>query len=219
MNTTCPPKGARTGWDALASRPGSATGPGASPMGPAENEPKRSQPGSATALSSPQDQWSASTEPRRERPSAQVIEEVAALLSAATEESFEDGMESALSRGIEQVIRRHGRQAVAELTARIICETTNHEVASELLRWLGRMTHPQTLQARRWLLERTLFCSSPRVRDAAGLGLASLDDPHAILYLRQAIERELCPELREDLRLTLTQLEATARAVHSPQGA
>jgi HEAT repeat protein len=160
-----------------------------------------------------------STEPDAELPSQHVAEKLAAILRAATEESFEDGMESALSRGLEGVVRRNGRQAVVELIPRIICESVNQEVASEALRSLGRMTHPESLPSRRWLLERALFSSSARVRDAAGLGLASLDDPHAIPYVRQAIDREPCEELRADLRLTLTQLESAARAVHPPQGA
>ncbi len=94
------------------------------------------------------------------------------------------------------------------LTRLIAIEQVNAEVASESLRWLGHIEHPKTYDNRLWLLERSLFCSSARVRDGAALGLASLDDPHAIPYLRRAIQRENCIELRKDIKQVLIQLES-----------
>jgi HEAT repeat protein len=90
-----------------------------------------------------------------------------------------------------------------------VTEQVNAEVASEAMRWLGHIDHPITYRSRLHLLERSLHNSSARVRDGAGLGLASLDDPHAIPYLKQAIEREQYQELRHDLKQVVIQLEST----------
>ena len=89
----------------------------------------------------------------------------------------------------------------------IVYEKVNAEIASEALRWLGRMDHPVSYHYRLWLLERGLRCSSAIVRDGATLGLASLDDHHAVTYLKQTIQREPCEELRKDMGQVLIQLE------------
>jgi hypothetical protein len=44
------------------------------------------------------------------------------------------------------------------------------------------------------------------VRDAAGLGLASMRDPRAIPHVLDAIGRESNPELRADLELVVRDL-------------
>jgi HEAT repeat protein len=61
------------------------------------------------------------------------------------------------------------------------------------------------------LLESSIFRSSARVRDGAALGLAFLDDPHAIPYLKRAIENEKYSELREDMQMVLAQLERSRK--------
>lgn len=137
------------------------------------------------------------------------------LFEAAREETFEDGVESQLSKGIGLLIRRHGESAIESLTYFIIGEKTNTEIAAEILRWLGRIKHPSTRASRLWLLKRSLFCSSATVRDGALLGLASLDDPATIPHLKQAIEREKIVELREDMQQVLTQLEENLRQWHT----
>lgn len=82
------------------------------------------------------------------------------------------------------------------------------EVGGEALRWLGRIDHAESYEYRRWLLERSLSLSSTRVRDGAILGLASMDDKHAIPYLKRAIEEEQCSELKADMESVLEQLES-----------
>lgn len=136
---------------------------------------------------------------------------IEALFAAAKEQDFEDGMESEFSKGLGSLIKKYGDDAMEGLAYFIVYEKVNAEVASEALRWLGRIDHPTSYHFRLWLLERSLLCSSARVRDGAALGLASLDDPHAISYLKQAIQREGCSELREDMEQVLTQLESACR--------
>ncbi len=130
-----------------------------------------------------------------------------ALFEAAKDQHFEDGMESEFSNKLVCLIEKHSHVALAAMAHLIISEMVNDEVASEALRWLGRMDHPPTYHARLQLLERSLFSPSARVRDGAALGLASMDDPHAITYLKQAIQKETLTELSRDLQQVLMQLE------------
>lgn len=135
-------------------------------------------------------------------------EAVMALFRAAKEEVFEDGMESEFSRELVRLVKKYGSVALDLMGSLIISEErVNPEIASEALRWLGRMEHAQTYRARLLLLEHGLRCSSPRVRDGALLGLASLDDPDSIPHIRLAVEWEQVEELREDMELVLAQLE------------
>lgn len=138
-------------------------------------------------------------------------QKILALFEAAKEQNFEDGMESEFSKGLVDVVKNYGVAAIEALAPLIIDEKVNPEVASEALRWLGRINHPVSYHRRLWLLERSLRCSSARVRDGATLGLAFLDDPHAITYLRQAIQQEKISELRADMEQVLAQLESTHR--------
>jgi hypothetical protein len=134
------------------------------------------------------------------------------ILDLAGDEIFEDGIETEFSRALGAFVKNHGNQALDAITHLIISENINEDILSEALRWLGRIDHAQSHKRRLWLLERCLQHSSARVRDAASLGLASLDDAHAIPYLKQAIELERVLELREDLKQVLEQLETTRSA-------
>jgi len=130
------------------------------------------------------------------------------LCWAGREEVFEDGMESNFSRELVACIEEHGEaaiHAICELT-----DTVNPSVLSEALRWIGHMAHNDTYQARFNLLTFCLTHSYARVRDGAGLGLASMDDPQAIPYLERAIAAERIPELKHDMEMVLAQLTATA---------
>jgi hypothetical protein len=132
---------------------------------------------------------------------------MAALFAVAKDEYFEDGMESEFSRGLIRLIGEYGEKAVIELAFLILHDQVNAEIAAEALRWLGHMEDRRSYQRRLWLLERNLFTSSVRIRDGAVLGLTSLDDPHAIRYLRRAMNQEPYPELRRDMEQVLAQLE------------
>ena len=131
--------------------------------------------------------------------------------------AFKDGMESDFSRELVRLVRQYGKTAMEVITTLIVNDNVDAEVAAEALRWLGRMDHPPSHHDRLWLLERSLFSTSVLVRDGAALGLASLDDPHAIPYLQQAIEQEKYASLREDLEQVLEQLESTRSAVSSEE--
>ena len=144
----------------------------------------------------------------------EIAESFRCLLMSGKNEIFEDGMESEFSRGLMDFIKKYGNDALAELAYFIVYEKVSMEVAAEALRWLGLMNHPLSYHSRLWLLERSLRSRFARVRDGAALGLAFLDDPHAIPYLRQAIAREPIAELRGDMQQVLAQLESV-RLCHS----
>jgi HEAT repeats len=138
----------------------------------------------------------------------ELSESLRALLASGKEQVFEDGIESEFSKALIAFIKKYGYDALAELAYFIVYEKVSTEVAAEALRWLGLMSHPLSYHWRLWLLERSLSSRSARVRDGASLGLAFLDNPDAIPYLRQAIEREPIAELRGDMQQVLAQLES-----------
>ncbi|MGL5872036.1 MAG: hypothetical protein ACRC2R_06655 [Xenococcaceae cyanobacterium] len=134
---------------------------------------------------------------------------IEALFWSAKEEYFEDGMESKFSDKLISTINNYGNHAIEVIICLIVYGKVSPEVAGEALRWLGRIENPETYQYRRWLLERSLSLSSPIVKDGAILGLASMDDKHAISYLKRAIENEKdCLELNSDIEQVLEQLES-----------
>jgi HEAT repeat protein len=57
------------------------------------------------------------------------------------------------------------------------------------------------------LLEESLKCLSPRVRDGAGLGLSFMNDLRAIDSLKEAIQKEQSKLLRKNMVQVLEQLE------------
>ena len=133
---------------------------------------------------------------------------VEGLFNSAREETFEDGVESEFSRGLVSIVWMYDKDAIEEITSLVVYEQVNPEVVSEALRWLGQIDHPPSHRFRRWLLERCLLCNSARTRDGAVLGLAFLDDAHAVPYLQRVIERETSEELRQDMQEVLSQLES-----------
>ena len=132
---------------------------------------------------------------------------IEAIFWTAKGDFFEDGMESTFSQKLNSFVRKYGSNALEAITCLIVYERVDPEVAGEALRWLGRIDHTESYKYRRWLLERSLSSPSTRVRDGAILGLASMDDKHAISYLRRAVEKEQCSELKADMKSVLEQLE------------
>jgi hypothetical protein len=97
--------------------------------------------------------------------------------AAAANEVFEDGIESQLTQILEQLLDAHGTVAVAMLEDLFFSSTVNPEVAVESLKWIGTVDHKESRSYRRRLLERCLQSASARIRYAAALALAAMDDP------------------------------------------
>jgi hypothetical protein len=140
-----------------------------------------------------------------------VRDEIVELFKSAIDEVFDNDTESDFVRGLRSIILRHGEGAIDALAGIVFFPRINEGLAAESFEVLGRMDDPITRNRRLWTLESGLFSNSARIRDAAGLGLASLDDPHAIPYVRKAINEERFDELREDLEQVLKQLQETAQ--------
>lgn len=155
----------------------------------------------------------ASTAPSLEKPS--VRSELAELFKREIEEIFEDGIESEFASDVRSIILEEGEPAIDALTGVIFYRSVNEGLASQSLELIGRMNDLITHSRRLWLLESALFSSSARIRDAASVGLASLDDPHAIPYIRRAINEESYAELREDMNQVLKQLDETLQCLSS----
>lgn len=162
---------------------------------------------SAKALKASQRQKPVGASTEYYKPSDALYLKTETIFWAAKGEVFEDGMEGAFSRKLSYFVERYSKDALEAITCLIVYEKVDPEIAGEALRWLGRIAHAESYEYRRWLLERSLSLSSTRVRDGAILGLASMDDKHAIPYLRIAIEKEQCSELKADMELVLEQLE------------
>lgn len=141
----------------------------------------------------------------------EIFDEVNKLASIASDDVFEDGMESECSRGLISLVGRYGSAAVRTLATLIINERLSVEFASMALKQLGHIQDDTTYYDRIWLLEKALLSRSPRIRDAALLGLASLDDPNALPYIERAIRVERIGELRNDMQQVVYQLKATER--------
>jgi HEAT repeat protein len=141
-------------------------------------------------------------------PGVSVKKELQALFTREFDESSEN-VESEFLIDLRAIVLKWGEQAVDALAGILFYERINKELASEALALLARMEDKSSYHRRLWLLESGLFSNTAQIRDAASLGLALLDDPQAIPYLRKAIEEENCEELRDDLKQILEQLQET----------
>lgn len=132
------------------------------------------------------------------------------LFSMAENITFEVGMTNDFSEALERAIEVMGVPILVEIKGIILNEESSLTVAAETMRYIGNIESPMYRAERRELLETCLLNSRfVWVRDGAGLGLASLDDPQSISALEIAIAKESNQELKEDLLQVLEQLEET----------
>lgn len=132
------------------------------------------------------------------------------LFSMASFIALEHGMTNDFSMGLEAFIEKHGKPALRAVQDLILNEETASSIALEALQYIGNSDSKVWHDERRKMLERCLLASrSAWVRDGAGLGLASLDDPQSIPALEIAIAKESNKTLKEDLNLVLDQLKDT----------
>src|SRR5271157_1260620 len=122
------------------------------------------------------------------------------------DQEFEDGMESDFSRELDVLVEVYGPSSKEVLSRLLEDSSISASVWAEALRWLGRMDHQGSYEARLWVLERALSSPFAVVRDGAALGLASMNDKSAIPYLQRAMNSERVDELRADMNEVLSQL-------------
>ena len=131
------------------------------------------------------------------------------LVDEAVDEVFVDGMESALSKGVKFAVEAFGGSAISAIEKILSPDSANVEIVGEILRQLGAIEDPQTHYRRLRVLETNLESSDPRIRDAASIGIAALDDPAATDAVCRALDREGSFPLQRNLNLVLDQLQAT----------
>lgn len=132
---------------------------------------------------------------------------VAALTEMTAPEELEPGIDTPLIPALYEAVRKYGADAVFEIAASIESSQLDPQLASWLLRWLGRLPDHSTHAVRRWLLERGLQSSVPMIRDGAASGLASLGDPRPIAALRAAASRERYSRIRRNIDRAIQQID------------
>ncbi len=138
--------------------------------------------------------------------------EVHRLFSLATFIDLEPGMANEFSEGLEEAIEKYGELALGAVESLVLNKETKPSIAMEALQYIGYTDSEKWHDERRRTIERCLLRSpSAWIRDGAGLGLASLDDPKSIPALEKAILNETSGALKEDLTLVLHQLRDTLR--------
>ena len=138
----------------------------------------------------------------------QVEEQLDRLCLAALDEQFEVGVESRFSGELQRLCAYHPIGVLRSLRARLLDGGTSPEVLSEILQWASRQEAGAIRPIVVELLSMGLHHKSSLVRDAAASALACLDERAAVSHLRQAIEREAAPGLREDLEDLVRSLES-----------
>ena len=164
---------------------------------------------SSTWATDSRDQLTTSTESYK--PSEDFCKAIETLFLSAQEQDFEDGARSEFAESLAFLIKQRGNTAVEIIAYLIINRKVSTATTIEALRCFGRIHHPATHNFRLWLLEKSLSSPSFLIRDAAGLGLTSMKDPHAVPFLEQAIRCEPYPELREDLRQVILELKSSGQ--------
>ncbi len=138
-----------------------------------------------------------------------IVEHLMGTVHIASDEVFVDGMESTLSRDMSMLIETYGDLAVTAIEHILGLYYDHVEIVGEILRQLGQIEDSVTHRSRMTALVAHLESSDPRVRDAASIGLAAIDDPAAIEPIREAIGRESSVQLQRNLQLVLDQLQST----------
>ena len=138
----------------------------------------------------------------------QVEEQLDRLCLAALDDQFEAGIESRFSGELQRLCAYHPIAVLRSLRARLLHDGASPEVLSEILQWASHQEAGAIRSIVVELLSTGLHHASSLVRDAAASALAYLDERAAVSHLRQAIERETAPELREDLEDLVRSLES-----------
>jgi len=139
--------------------------------------------------------------------SQHISAEIRHLFSLATFIDLEPGMSNEFSEGLDHAIEHYGKQALRAIEDIVLSGKTKSAIAMEALQYVGSTDSSLWHNERRKTLERCLLESaSAWVRDGAGLGLASLDDPRSLQSVELAILNEPSEVLKDNLMLVRDQL-------------
>jgi hypothetical protein len=138
-----------------------------------------------------------------------LLAEVRQLFEQGATEFFQDGTQSRFSVEFLRLLAERGVDAIVAVSDYLFSGQANPDVSSEALRWLAELSDPATLPNRWAIFERSLRDASPRVRDGAIVGFASLDDSRAVAALLEAREHEHITELRRLIDQVVAQLQSS----------
>lgn len=130
------------------------------------------------------------------------------LVHSIEEQAFEDGVENDLSRGVERLIKRYGTATIDALSRLYFSGVVSPAILSEGLLWLGQIEDDESYESRFCFLVYCLRDDEPAVRSSAALGLAFLEDPRAVPYLRREARVERIDLLRSRLEKVADELSA-----------
>ena len=127
------------------------------------------------------------------------------LWSAFETEPLEDGMRHPAEQIIEKALRPRGSQRVLEWLRELSLDAAHPSFSSEVLRCLGRQTHPGTGSWRAGLVRDGLAMDDVEIRDAAVQAAESWGGREVVDVLMSHDEpepwlRECIPEIIDDLR-------------------
>ncbi len=129
------------------------------------------------------------------------------LFSFARYAEFDYGTDNEFRRRLESIVNEFGVTAINTIKKAINSQGIDLDAAWATLRYLGKIEQPSTYRHRLSVLIHMLDHASPKVRDGAVLGIASMDSSLAIPGLEFAIKKEKIADLRLDMELILRQLE------------
>jgi len=123
---------------------------------------------------------------------------------------------AAVASDMQELLITHGNKALEQIRRIVTGRTLSTDATALVLRLLGEASESESHNSRRKFIEDVLLSArSPVIKDAANVGLASMDDPKAIRSLRTAISSEKSLLLKKLLRQTLNQLETTKSELHT----
>ena len=129
------------------------------------------------------------------------------LFETEGEEYFEPGMDSRFSTSLQDLCGYNPSSVLASLKHRIAEGEDGRNITAEAVQWASRQEAKVVRQLVLELLYVALRHHSSLVRDSAAFGLSYLEERQALGPLREALDRENVPELREDLKDLIQTLE------------
>ena len=129
------------------------------------------------------------------------------LFDNAHDEIFEDGMDTVFSNNLGRIIQDYGEDAIDALDSVMSSPHANVEIIEEALRQVGQIDDRHTHDCRLDLLKRKLGSLNSRIRDAASIGIADMNDLNAITSLQNAICNEPNELVKKNLKAVLIQLQ------------
>jgi len=117
-----------------------------------------------------------------------------------------------LSPALLEVLERHGLRALTSIENALWNRSESGWEMAEVLSLLGRINTTMLYQQRLNLLIDALWSPWAAIRDGALSGLATMEDPQTIEYLRRSAEREEVPDLKRDMNELATHLQELIHA-------